>query len=158
MSSFWLLNLVVQILLHEISIFLQTLCIGARPLNRNINMFLYFGHMFNAHFSAFSIRSLDIYKSLVDASQDLTKQTKCIVQHLSDSTNKYMGVIYLFYRQQRDLQSNWNDILISLSHILHEFSKISIPILWNTKEEFYYVTLFNFEISILKFSFIIWSI
>ena len=32
------------------------------------------------------------------------------------------------------------------------------PILWNIKEESRYVTLFNFEISILKFSFIIWSI
>ena len=31
------------------------------------------------------------------------------------------GSLYLFYEQQRDLQSDWNDILILISDVLNEF-------------------------------------
>ena len=54
------------------------------------------------------------------------------------------------------IELEWYSYFI-ITYITWIFENFS-PILWNTKEEFYYVTLFNFEISILKFSFIFWSI
>ena len=99
-SSFWLINLVVPILLHIISILAKYYIYKCMSFKQKYYYVSFFWTHVQCTFSTFTMRYWNIYHSLVDASQDLTKQTKCIVQYLSDSINKYMGV-YTYFMNNR---------------------------------------------------------